>query len=273
MTDAPETPRDLVTPGMIDALKATKPWVRFLAILGFVLAGLMVLASLAMGAFGIYQVTEERLEAWVLVGMAALYAVMGVVYIFPSRFLYRYASAIAEAADANVKAAAIERALREQKSFWKFAGILTLVMLLLYIPAILIAIALPNVLSATQRSKQVRSMADLRTIATAVEAYATDHNAYPSVRTIDELAPLLEPTYTKSLPRVDGWEKAFFYEPIQCAPACAGYRLASAGKNGTLERPLADYEEGFVATADDDADIVFGNGEFIRAPEGRSGSG
>src|SRR4051812_8099624 len=60
---------------------------------------------------------------------------------------------------------------------------------------ILAAIAIPNLLTAMQRSKQKRTIADLRTIATAIEAYSSDKNAYPSVSSVEELKPLLVPTY------------------------------------------------------------------------------
>src|SRR5688572_19993979 len=42
---------------------------------------------------------------------------------------------------------------------------------LVFVIGILAAIAIPNLLTAQHRSKQARTMADLRTIATAVEAY------------------------------------------------------------------------------------------------------
>ncbi len=269
---SPAQPLDVLTAGMVDALEATRPWVRFLSILGFVCAGLMVLVALGMAGFGGYQMVTGNGQGGFLVGMGALYLLMSILYIFPSRYLYRYASAIADAADAPSKSAAVERALREQKSFWKFAGIMALVMLVLYIPGIIAAIAIPNLLTAMQRSKQKRSMADIRTIAVAVEAYATDHNAYPAVRTIDELVPFLEPTYSKSLPRVDGWGTPYFYEPAQCTPSCAGYYVASAGKDGSLDRPLSEYGTEFVANTNVSEDIVFANGSFVRAPEGTSGS-
>jgi type II secretory pathway pseudopilin PulG len=268
---SPAQPVDPLTIAMVDALKATRPWVRFLSILGFVCAGLIVLVALGMAAFGVYQMTTGNGQGGFLVGMGALYLLMSVLYIFPSRYLYRYASAIADASDAPSKSAAVERALREQKSFWKFAGIMALVMLVLYIPGVIAAIAIPNLLTAMQRSKQKRSMADIRTIAVAVEAYATDHNAYPAVRTIDDLAPLLEPTYAKALPRVDGWGKPYFYE-AQCNPRCVGYYVASAGKDGSLDRPLSEYGTEFVANTQAEEDIVFANGSFVRAPEGTSGS-
>src|SRR5688572_28259577 len=58
------------------------------------------------------------------------------------------------------------------------------VIFILLIIGILAAIAIPNLLTAQERAKQKRTMADLRSIATACEAYATDTNRYPDVRTV-----------------------------------------------------------------------------------------
>ena len=58
----------------------------------------------------------------------------------------------------------------------------TLIELLIVVAiiAILAAIAVPNFLEAQTRSKVSRSKADLRSLATALEAYAVDQNAYPT---------------------------------------------------------------------------------------------
>ncbi|MGC8740431.1 MAG: type IV pilin protein [Candidatus Sumerlaeaceae bacterium] len=57
----------------------------------------------------------------------------------------------------------------------------TLIELLIVVAiiAILAAIAVPNFLEAQVRSKVARAKADMRSTATALEAYAVDHNAYP----------------------------------------------------------------------------------------------
>lgn len=57
----------------------------------------------------------------------------------------------------------------------------TLIELLIVVAiiAILAAIAVPNFLEAQIRSKVSRASADMRTIATGLEAYFVDHNHYP----------------------------------------------------------------------------------------------
>ena len=56
----------------------------------------------------------------------------------------------------------------------------TLIELLIVVAiiAILAAIAVPNFLEAQTRSKVSRVMSDMRSLATAIEAYRTDYNAY-----------------------------------------------------------------------------------------------
>lgn len=264
----PQPPRDLVTAAMIESLRQTKPWVRFLSILGFIASALMVLIAIVIVIVGVVASQQAKAgEGALLIGMGLLYLVLAVLYIFPSRFLFRYAGAIDEALASRYKSGAVERALQHQKSFWKFVGIMTLVMMVVYVPGVLAAIAIPNLLTAMQRSKQKRSMADMRTIATAVELYATDHDAYPRADNIIRLAPLLEPKYVERMPRVDGWGNPFLYEPARCdAGTCTGFYLASGGKNGALEQPLAQYGEKIEGTTTAGDDIVFANGEFVRAP-------
>jgi hypothetical protein len=123
-----------VAPGVIALLLATRPWVRFLSIIGFIVAALIVLAALAIGAMGAGGGGAPMIGAGVVyIAMAALYGVGAMI-------LGRYASRITdlEYARSNV---ALEEALAAQKSFWKFTGILMVAVISIYAVILVIAFA------------------------------------------------------------------------------------------------------------------------------------
>ncbi|MFC1601185.1 prepilin-type N-terminal cleavage/methylation domain-containing protein [Candidatus Sumerlaeota bacterium] len=79
-------------------------------------------------------------------------------------------------------------------------------LIVVLIIAILAAIAVPNFLEFQTRAKVSRSATDMRSIATALEAYATDNAAYPFVGNITDftlkLAPLTTPiSYLSTVPK------------------------------------------------------------------------
>ncbi len=74
----------------------------------------------------------------------------------------------------------------------------TLIELLIVVAiiAILAAIAVPNFLQAQVRSKVARTETDLRTLATALEAYRIDNNSYYPARFYQNLAERIVPLTT-----------------------------------------------------------------------------
>jgi general secretion pathway protein G len=140
---------------------------------------------------------------------------------------------------------------------------------------ILAAIAIPNLLTAMQRSKQKRTMADMRTIATGWEARATDINKYNAAGaltypktgvTTDNLKTYISPTYIKTFPEKDGWGNTWLFGADQswgAATAAQAYAIASGGKDGAMETtPNGGASTNF------DCDIVYSNGTFLQYPEG-----
>ena len=82
----------------------------------------------------------------------------------------------------------------------------TLIELLIVVAiiGIIAAIAIPNLLNAIQRGKQKRTMADMRSIATAVEAFSVDNNRYPSGGSpLSAIRSSVEPRYIKKLPTLN----------------------------------------------------------------------
>lgn len=120
----------------------------------------------------------------------------------------------------------------------------------------------------SEHARRKVTMADMRTLATALEARASDTNDYPKVATVAELAPFLVPTYVAKLPLKDGWGNSYRYatRPQKEGPS---YRLGSAAKSGQWEHEsMWDYTK--LATTQHQDDIVWGDGEFIRYPEATS---
>jgi general secretion pathway protein G len=119
------------------------------------------------------------------------------------------------------------------------------------------AIAIPNLLNAIDRGKQKRTMADVRTIATAVEAFAADHDAYPIADSVEDLAKQISPVYIAEVPLRDGWSR-----PFQVQSRAEGYLIYSFGKDGTGET----CDDGETESFNDE--ICFADGDFVRYPSG-----
>ena len=68
-----------------------------------------------------------------------MYFAIAAIYVAPAIFLNRYASGIAALLRTN-RSSDLEQALRSQKSFWKFIGILMLVILSIYAVIALVAV-------------------------------------------------------------------------------------------------------------------------------------
>ncbi len=109
-----------------DMLRQTKPWVRLISVLMLIGSAFMVfggVAMMAMGAAGMPGMPGAIL--------GLVYIVMAILYVVPAVYLWRYAGRIGSFLQQE-SIGSLASALEAQKSFWKFVGIVALIVLCIY---------------------------------------------------------------------------------------------------------------------------------------------
>lgn len=118
--------------------------------------------------------------------------------------------------------------LRQEKGF-------TLIELLIVVAiiGIIAAIAVPNLLMSIQRSKEKRTMTDLRSIGTVLGSYQVDYNKYPTTGgwanfSSDTLGGAITGAFYYKGSVKDGWNMTYQY----ISTNGESYTLCSRGKGG-----------------------------------------
>jgi hypothetical protein len=139
---APPTPTGNVTLGVVQGLAATKPWVRFCAIIGFILAGMMVLFGLIAMAGGVFagmagtSGKSGAMEGGVVIGLGVFYVLLAAIYLIPAIRLWKYGSSILNLMMSG-SVTDLDKAMEQHRAFWKFVGILMIVGTLISILAMI----------------------------------------------------------------------------------------------------------------------------------------
>lgn len=111
-----------------------------------------------------------------------------------------------------------------------------------------------------------QTLADMRALAVAIEARATDTNEYPETADLETLRKLVEPTYIRRMPARDAWGHEFLYIGT---PNHNSYRIVSAGADGVFEpqsRQLVQVPPHETDRFEDD--LIYQDGEFVQFPRG-----
>jgi len=146
-----------LTGTMLLYLKGASPWLRFIGILGFIATGLAALSGLIIMVFSSFmgQLWEEA-DIGVFGGlfnssgggivMGLFYLVCAAIMIFPVLYIYRFGEKI-QSYLMTGKEQDLEQAFKNNKSYWKFMGILYIIYLAC-IPLILIFAVIVTVAGA-----------------------------------------------------------------------------------------------------------------------------
>lgn len=129
----------------VDSLRVSAKWSMFLAIIGFIGIGFMIIAALFMyTALSAFDNAEFGASAGAGLGimgamkglLAGFYVVIAVIYFFPVYYLFKYATGMKQALNSS-NSDLLSVALGYLKSHHKFLGIMTIVIISLYILTII----------------------------------------------------------------------------------------------------------------------------------------
>lgn len=134
-TNLTENKKLEITSKFLSYFKESGGWALFLAILGFVAIGLMILGGLIFGIVMMNSYYGGEIGAIVML----VYVVMGGVMFFPTLYMLKFATGI-RAAIKSGNDDDYDNAFKNLKNYFKFVGIMTIVIIGLYIVFILIAI-------------------------------------------------------------------------------------------------------------------------------------
>jgi hypothetical protein len=120
-------------------LESMRKWTMFLAIMGFIGSGFMILVGLffaaVMRAFG----QSHEFGSFVPVLMGIFYVILGAAYCIPSYFLLRF-STNTKSALASGDEESLTAAVRSLRTFFVFIGISVIAIIAIYILLIIGAI-------------------------------------------------------------------------------------------------------------------------------------
>ena len=124
-------------------LAETAKWSKFLAIVGFVMMGFMVILGLFFGSImgGMMDSLGEDAGPLGAMGgmMGFFYVIMALIYFFPCYYLLKFANQT-KAALASNDSYTLTEALKNHKSVYKFWGIFMIIILGFYALAFVVAI-------------------------------------------------------------------------------------------------------------------------------------
>lgn len=130
----------LVSAESVNHLVKAAKWGKFLAIFGFVVTGLLVVAGVIM-SFVLDTLSEDMMPQGLPFSpkvLSVLYILIAAVYLIPVIFLNSFSNKIIKAADTN-NSTTLTQAFKSLKNLFLFIGIATIVVLAFYVIVLLVA--------------------------------------------------------------------------------------------------------------------------------------
>jgi hypothetical protein len=134
----------------ISYLGETARWAKFLSVVGFILCGLMIVLALfagtLMATLSRFR-SDDALHSMTNVGSAfvsLIYVIAALLYFFPCLYLFNFAGKM-QTALRNNDQTSLNASFGHLTSYFKFVGILTIIVLSFYILVALVIISVATV--------------------------------------------------------------------------------------------------------------------------------
>ncbi len=116
----------------LNHLENTRKWTLFISIAGFIFIGLLIFLAFGMGAM--MDSMDDTLPFAELAGpiMTVFYLILAALYLYPIYHLYRFSSKMKEGIRTKEEQT-IETAFRSLKAHYTFLGVLTAIMVGIYV--------------------------------------------------------------------------------------------------------------------------------------------
>lgn len=131
-----------VSPRVVDIMSRTKGWVRFIAVLLFINFGLTIINTVV-----VVNGSETRELAAGRIGQFIGFAIVLLLYLYPAIKLNSYASRIGALLQSG-RTGDLEAALNEHRAFWRYVGIVMIVLM-----SILVLVFFISILAAASGSR------------------------------------------------------------------------------------------------------------------------
>jgi len=138
MEPTTDDPKMEMSPDILKNLNATRKWTMFLAVLGFIFLGFLIIFGLVTSSFlSFFKSEEVNLgipESLIIV----LFLVIATIYFFPVFSLFRFSRNMRDAvqtSDLNK----LKKAFKHLRFYFTYTGILVIIVLTIYVVALIVA--------------------------------------------------------------------------------------------------------------------------------------
>ncbi|WP_347157498.1 hypothetical protein [Pontibacter chitinilyticus] len=137
----------IISPHTAGFLRKAAKWGKFLAIVGFVIVGLMVLFALFGGTFmgsALASVLHNGMSGFMGTFFTVFYLLMALLYFFPVLYLYRFSANMLEGLRLQNQEL-VDASFKNLKSLFKFLGLLTAIVLGIYAVLLLFGLGVAGI--------------------------------------------------------------------------------------------------------------------------------